>query len=562
MNLATKQSTTWWQRVTASIVARTTISIVVLASIVGVFFAAGAALRAQDAEEKRLYVQLNELLSTVESTARIASYLSDDTLAKEIANGLLKNHSVAAVKIIAGDHALYESDKRTLAADPNDIKVISRELYSPFSEQEHVGQLLLYTSIADIRTQAKSTALDTALMLGMQVALVALGVALVVFLLVTRPIRRISNELHQLELDTGMQLRVPNLNHSDEVGRLVMDVNALINNLTSLLHSERELRMEHEVQERRLKLIFDKAKTGFVGMNAHGVLQGWNAAFAQLLQLKQSPAETRTMSLQQLLTPHEALVNEVIQRATISGHACSLDLELSNADQSSNPSQLDDLTRACRWIELSINPVSADLVQGIVNDISDRKRTELSAQRAAAYDSLTGLLNRFGINAALATAFSADAGMATPLAILQIDLDLFKQVNDTYGHDAGDIVLCYVARVLEQSVRKSDLLARPGGDEFIAVLTGMNDPARIQEIATNMIVGISKPIDIGGGRFAQIGASIGVALCVPTEESLPSALRRADAAMYQAKRAGRRQVCLAEPAEPSTPLPRQYNHAS
>lgn len=525
-----------------SIVARTTLSILALSLLVGSLFALAASFRAQRTEENRLHVQVEELLSTVEATASIACFLRDDTLAKEIAQGLLKNHAVAGVRIVAGERTLYETTQAGTDGMRADIEVISRKIYSPFVIGDSVGEIALYTSRAQIRSQAQRYSLGTALVLGLQVAFVAAGVALVVFLLVTRPIRGISNELHRLELSTGMQLQVPRGNHADEIGRLVDDVNALIANLISLLTTERELRIEHEVQERKMRLILDKAETAIFVLDTQGAVHSWNPAFARILNITVASDSATPPRLHELLAPHGPEIDNLIQQALETGEPCNLDLEMPHgASQSA-------------WLQLSINPIVPGQLQGIINDITVRKHSELSAERAATHDALTGLLNRYGVNRSLADLFSLTRGrQLRDVALLQIDLDYFKQVNDTYGHEAGDRVLSHVARALEGSVRRSDLVSRPGGDEFIAILIGVESAAKAQSIADGMIAKISQPIDIGAGKFAHVSASIGIAF--PADNETPeAALCRADAAMYAAKLAGRSRAYIAATPSDSAAL--------
>lgn len=518
-----------------SIVARTTLSILALSLLLGLLFAIFASLRTQSNEESRLRLHLQELLSTVESTTQIACFLGDSTLASEIAQGLLRNHAVVGARIVAGGKILYESPHAfSNVANSADIKMISRSIYSPFNATDRVGEITLATSATEIRAQAQHYSWNTALVLGLQVAFVAAGVALVVFLLITRPIRGISNELHRLQLSTGMQLQIPR-NRSDEIGRLVLDVNALITSLTSLLDSERELRLMHEIQKRKMKLIVDKAVAGIFVLEAGGVLQFWNPAFLRIVGVSEHIMAGSPQRLQDLLVPHGPHVDALIQRCLSSGEPCDMDLDISR-----------DGALRSEWIELSIDRIGPTELQGVINDVTERKRNELSAQRIATHDTLTGLLNRHGVATTLAGLFShSSAERLSQLALLQIDLDYFKQVNDTYGHAAGDRVLCQVARMLESTVRRSDFVGRVGGDEFMAALVGIDASAKAQQIAEGMIAAINQPIDIGAGNYARVSASIGIAFPSGNGETPEAVLSRADAAMYAAKQGGRSRACVA-----------------
>jgi len=537
------RTTRWlYARIRSSIVTRTTLAIVALSLILGLSFASFVATSVENREQKRGELVLQQLLSTIERTAQIACYLKDRTLAAEIAQGLMRNRAVSGVSILSGGASLAEVGNTTLTAKSRiNNSVIARPIFSPFDGSEKVGELSLFVDRAAIHAEAASDSRASTLAMGIQAALVAVGVAIAVYLFSTRPMKGISTELHRMRIESGARLRVPATNRYDEIGTLVTDVNALIASLEGLLTTERELRIAHEIGERKLRLIVEKAETGLFVMDERGVLESWNPAFVRLLQLtpEQLPQSGIT-PLQQLLGPHSTRLSQLLSQCLNTGQPYDLDLDMAPAG---SPRPM--------WIEVTLNPIGPTALQGVVNDITDRKQTELSAQELASQDTLTGLLNRRGLDARLGAMFLAPLpDSVSQLALLQIDLDRFKEVNDGHGHESGDRVLRHVARILERNVRRGDLIARPGGDEFVIVLAGISDRSKAEEIASAIIAEIERPIDIGG-HHVLIGASVGIAFAAREGDSPEGLARRADFAMYAAKRAGRGRVCLAPEPEPA-----------
>ena len=162
------------------------------------------------------------------------------------------------------------------------------------------------------------------------------------------------------------------------------------------------------------------------------------------------------------------------------------------------------------------------------------------AEEQAFTDTLTGLRNRRALDQVMAQSRER----AEPFALCQVDLDHFKQVNDTHGHAAGDAVLRAVAARLSHSVRAADTVARVGGDEFILILPGMTDEATLARIARRIVTDIEGPVRFEG-RDHRVSASIGIT--VSTDYADPDPVRMfadADAALYRSKSAGRATHCF------------------
>jgi diguanylate cyclase (GGDEF)-like protein/PAS domain S-box-containing protein len=519
-----------------SVVARTSLGILVLAVVTGMLFSVMASWRVRAAEHDRLIARVHELTATVESTVSVACFLNDATLAREIAGGLMKNRIVAGVRITSGANVLHSVGGAAPAGGKaaGRTDAISKTIYSPFEASRAVGQITLYVSNAEIEAQALAYSRYTLWMLSLQVSIVAAAVAFLVYLLVTRPIKGISDELHRLEIRSGMRLTVPSYRRTDEIGQLVVDVNTLITRLSDALSTERDLRKSQEISERRMRLVFEKADTGILVLDENGCVQSSNPSFLRLLALD---AASTGVSLAALLAPHGPLVAGLIAESFESGQPRDVDLEI------------DVRGRGKTWVELSVNPLGPNLLQGLLNDITERKRAESAAHELAVRDPVTGLLNRRGLDNALATLLGSPKAESRQLALLLVDLDYFKAVNDTFGHAAGDLVLREVANVLSQSIRRTDIVGRTGGDEFVVLLPGIEGPLKAEEIASNIIVGLSRPILVGDEQMAHIGASIGISVTGPEREPAAALLRRADIAMYAAKQAGRGRACLGTPSD-------------
>ncbi len=181
-------------------------------------------------------------------------------------------------------------------------------------------------------------------------------------------------------------------------------------------------------------------------------------------------------------------------------------------------------------------------LQGVALDITDRRVASDALQVLATHDPLTGLANRAALVDELTRALSAGRRSGRTTAVLMVDLDRFKNVNDTLGHGAGDDLLIAAARRLEIEVRAGDLVARPGGDEFVVVMRDLDDPTEAARAALRLVHAFRRSFSPGGAELFTT-ASIGVAIGAKTSDA-GDLLREADTAMYAAKEAGRDRVSL------------------
>ncbi len=181
-----------------------------------------------------------------------------------------------------------------------------------------------------------------------------------------------------------------------------------------------------------------------------------------------------------------------------------------------------------------------------IRDQRERLRAEAEMQRVATSDPLTGLANRARFNAVLAQMFAFPIPRGGHFALLALDLDRFKSVNDACGHAAGDAVLIEVAVRLTSLVREGDLVARLGGDEFSILAAKGDDPNEIAGIASRVIEALSQPFCIQG-RSHQIGVSVGIAFALTDARDAEALTRAADLALYRAKAEGRGVYRMFEP---------------
>jgi len=194
--------------------------------------------------------------------------------------------------------------------------------------------------------------------------------------------------------------------------------------------------------------------------------------------------------------------------------------------------------------------------RGIGTDLTEQRRSEQEISRLARFDSLTGLPNRAMMRQTLEEAMRNAASRRKGCALFLIDLDRFKNVNDTLGHPIGDALLRQVAERLKSVMGEHGQVGRLGGDEFKAVLPGTVDIGLLESLSRTLIEHVSRPYSIEGHRVT-IGASVGIAIGDPGRACADSLIRNADLALYAAKAAGRGKHCFFDPSMHSEATDRQ-----
>ncbi|MFC7420056.1 PAS domain S-box protein [Iodobacter arcticus] len=302
------------------------------------------------------------------------------------------------------------------------------------------------------------------------------------------------------------------------------------------LYSEQALRK----REAELSMVIENANDAYVCTDQAGVIIEWNNQAEQTFGW--SASEAIGCPLDELIIPLD--MREAhragMKRYLVSGEHKVLNQRL----------ELTALRRDGSVLpaEVRIRALHLDgqvIFSAFLHDITVRKQIESERDHEARHDALTGLPNRRTLFELIPQAIARANRHCVPLAIVFLDLDGFKAVNDTLGHEAGDAVLCATAQRLRESVRDTDTVVRLAGDEFTLILEGLNGGILdAYVLAEKLLLCIQEPI-LFGESTAHVSASIGITLYSPGTEKTPDQLvNTADAAMYEAKRAGKSRVCV------------------
>ncbi|WP_082507934.1 bifunctional diguanylate cyclase/phosphodiesterase [Methylobacterium sp. Leaf113] len=319
---------------------------------------------------------------------------------------------------------------------------------------------------------------------------------------------------------------------SIEVRSVPLPTGGLVRTFTDITERRRR-EAALRLAEAEYQTLFQNAVVGVYRANLDGTLVRANQALAKLHGYGDSACATapgtgfthdwyvdgdRTHAFMRLLLTH-GRVDDFVSEVT--GHATGRPIWVSET----------------AWLVRDAEGCPS-CFEGTVVDATERKRAEAQIEHMARHDALTGLPNRRQFQERLTQELVHAQRQGTAVAVLCCDLDRFKTVNDTFGHPAGDALLCTLADRMRRSLQPGDIVARLGGDEFAIILLGRSHPHGVGAAAQRLIEIVGEPVDIDG-HLTNVGVSIGVAIGLDDGDRADLLFKNADIALYRAKEAGR-----------------------
>ena len=480
---------------------------------------------------------IEQLYEVVAPTANIAAYLGDQELAKEVINGLDNHQAILAAAFISEQFSI-RSDTYQSTQNKQTEFVVS----SPFMPSEQLGTVIVQHNLAYIEKDSQAAARFLSNSLLVQAFVVTAIAIFIAFYFITKPILIIAKSLHSLNPGTARRLKKPTFHDKSELGNLVEDINLLLDKAEDQISQERLLRSEIEVLEKRFRLLFENSVSPIILMEPRGNILLTNNAFKTLLERIEQPIKKNYGAILSELFETPELLTRSVNSAFLNDEIAIGEHRLKFKEE--------DKTI---WLQVVVSSIVTDdlksYYQITLNDVS-KKRDELDKlSRRADYDALTNMTNRHAAEKQIDQLVKSKS----PFIFVLMDLNGFKQVNDIYGHDAGDEVLIFVANQLKQLTPKNGVACRWGGDEFVLILPGV-DHHQFETLAEQITTRIVKPYTLVSRQAnVQVGLCMGAAL-YPYDSSHKSELiHLADKAMYaikpESKTPGGKNLAFAAPID-------------
>ena len=518
-----------------SLLAKTLITV----SAVSLMLAALVVLIALNITQKRAEQQaiarLHALIDATGTMASAAAFAHDATLASETAQAFVKNSDVLAITIVADHKELARAVRANAHPAPSaagNEDALVHPIFSPFDPTDKMGEIIVTPNWTEINRTVAEEVRYVALLVVLAISLVIGLIAFTVSVRFVKPVKLISDSLHRIDTATSDTLKMPPGHADNELGRLVGDINDLVARLRLSLQLEHESKLQRVVNE-RLQLaaeVFDNSQEGIMVTDHNNLIVAVNPAFTAITGYSDFD----------VLGKNPRILSSGKQGSEFYGQMWR-DLRSDGFWRGELWNRRKDGEVIPKWF--SINTVK-DSFGNIVNhvaifsDISERKRSEAKIDFLAHHDALTKLPNRVLLRDRFLQAQIIAQRNKSGIAVMFMDLDNFKYINDNYGHHAGDQVLISVVQQLSLHIRNSDTVCRQGGDEFIVILPELTDLEIVSRIAQNILHSLAQPIALND-KTVNISASIGIAIYPDDGDDFETLLRHADAAMYDAKMSGK-----------------------
>ncbi|MCH8538794.1 MAG: EAL domain-containing protein, partial [Alkalimonas sp.] len=389
--------------------------------------------------------------------------------------------------------------------------------------------LVMYREKDDVFSVLKSIQSKVVVFFILIAFLVALMLQFFIYHLVLKRLNRLSGTVHQLRRGDYQELYFEHSN--DEIGVLSKAFSGMSDEISQLLDGLNARIAEKEEAERSTKKLTKAvafSSSGIALTDANLTIEYLNPFLVDMLSLHGEDIEGKPLT--SLIADEMGFASKDIEQTIFSRHHWRGDILLAHQDKQF-------------WVSLAIAPIrdergSVTNYVCALQDISFIKESQKKMEQLAYFDVLTGLANRGYFREQLRKALAMSQRGHYHFALLYFDLDEFKLINDTLGHDAGDELLKEVARRLISRLREEDTIARLGGDEFAVILSGIDDRETAAVIAENLQHAFAATVRLGTHEVS-ISASIGITMAPEDANDEELLLKHADLAMYEAKARGK-----------------------
>ena len=512
--------------------------------------------------QKESLQQLSGISDIVAENAQAALVFGDRTEARRLLEALHEHREIESAWMLnAGGELLAAWDRNGANKPaPPDYRVEikqsrldfwsrSAELYRPVLRgKERIGYILLQADLTE-RWNDHLTDFETGLAVSVLSLFVIYLLSIRLQRMISQPIRNVADAARTIANDKTYALRVPQY-ANDEIGDLIMAFNHMLSEIQErddslLRHQDR---LEKEVTKRTTELARTNDELALAAKISS--LGYWEYDIDSKVFTFNDQYYSLHLASARQVGGYRMTYDDFARRFVHPEDAQSISEHIRLELESNEPDFVveTEVRTLCtdgsmRWMRIRFKALADEhgrkhKLTGVSQDITDKKRSEETIWQQANFDPLTGLPNRRMFQDRLEHELKKSHRDKSTLALMFIDLDKFKEVNDTLGHGKGDILLIEAARRISACVRESDTVARLGGDEFTVILSELDAPNNIGRIAQSIIDALIAPFTLEN-ETAFVSASIGITLYPDDASNLDMLMSNADQAMYVSKSAGR-----------------------